>query len=52
MAVPVPAEARKGQVGVGPKVEAADELPGGKTFADIDGLKRRLLEDPDAIARA
>jgi hypothetical protein len=36
----------------GPKVQCADRMPGGKPFANIDGLKKLLLEDPDQIARA
>lgn len=35
----------------GPKIEAADELPGGRAFKDVDGLKQLLLEDPDQFTR-
>jgi hypothetical protein len=35
----------------GPKVEAADELEGGRAFKDVDGFKKLLLEDPDQITR-
>ncbi len=38
-------------VGKGPNVQAADELPGGRKFADIDGFKKLLLENPDQFAR-
>jgi hypothetical protein len=38
-------------VGKGKKVEAADELPGGRTFADVDEFKTILLEHPDPFAR-
>jgi hypothetical protein len=42
---------RLAPVGQGKKVEAADELPGGKAFANIDELKKLILEDPDTFAR-
>jgi hypothetical protein len=35
----------------GPPVEAAYELPDGREFQNIDGLKKLLLEDKDQIAR-
>ncbi len=35
----------------GAKVNAADELPDGRSFQDIDGLKKLLLENPDQVAR-
>jgi mono/diheme cytochrome c family protein len=41
----------KAPVGLGKKVEAADELPGRGKFADVDGLKKLILEDPDQFAR-
>jgi mono/diheme cytochrome c family protein len=34
----------------GPTVDAGDELPDGRRFADIDEFKRLLLEDKDRIA--
>jgi hypothetical protein len=37
--------------GWGAKVDAAGETPDGRPFADIDGFKKMLLEDPRAIAR-
>jgi hypothetical protein len=45
--------ARGGWVWVhtGPKVDAADELPGGRSFTDIEGFKKLMLENPDQIAR-
>ena len=36
----------------GPKVDAADVLPDGRRFQDIDEFKRLLLKDVDGIARA
>jgi hypothetical protein len=36
----------------GPAVDPADTLADGRAFADIDGLKRLLLEDKDQLARA
>ncbi len=41
----------KAQLGRGLKVDPADELPGGHKFADIDGMKRLFLKNPDQIAR-
>jgi hypothetical protein len=35
----------------GPKVDPAGELPDGRTFADIEGFKKLLLEDSRALAR-
>jgi hypothetical protein len=35
----------------GPPVDAADILPDGRRFADIDDYKRLLLEDKDQLAR-
>jgi mono/diheme cytochrome c family protein len=37
-------------VGKGPNVVAADELPGGRKFADVDGFKKLVLENPDQLA--
>ena len=45
------AKGRSNGVGKGPNVDAADELPGGRKFADIDGFKQLLLDDPDQLAR-
>jgi hypothetical protein len=44
---------QRGKVGLGrgPKVDSADELSGGRKFADIDGLKQLLSAEPDQIAR-
>jgi hypothetical protein len=36
----------------GSAVEAGDMLADGRTFTDLAGLKKLLLEDPDQIARA
>lgn len=36
----------------GPDVEPADQLAGGRTFADFKQFRARLLEDPEQIARA
>jgi len=35
----------------GKEVDPSGELADGRAFADLDGLKKRLLEDPRAIAR-
>jgi hypothetical protein len=35
----------------GPKVDPANELPDGRAFADIEGFKKLLLEDPRSLAR-
>ena len=43
--------ARFGGVGRGPAVQAGDEMPGGRKFADIDGFKKIILENPDQFAR-
>ena len=45
------AKGRSHGVGKGPNVDAADELSGGRKFADIDGFKKLLLDDPDQFAR-
>jgi mono/diheme cytochrome c family protein len=42
---------RVSRVGKGPPVEAGDELPGGQKFADVDGFKHFVLENPDQFAR-
>jgi mono/diheme cytochrome c family protein len=39
------------QYGLGPAVEAGDELPDGRKFADIAEFKKLLLEHPEQIAR-
>lgn len=39
------------QYGLGHTVEAADALPDGRPFADINELKQLLLTDPEQIAR-
>ena len=39
------------QFGLGCTVEAADVLPDGRSFVDIDELKQLLLADPEQIAR-
>jgi mono/diheme cytochrome c family protein len=36
---------------LGQEVDAADELPSGKRFRNIDEFKKALLEQPDQIAR-
>jgi hypothetical protein len=36
----------------GPEVDAADVLPDGRSFKDIDEYKQLLLEDKDQVARA
>ncbi len=43
--------ARSAPVGRGPRVEAGDEMPGGRKFADVAGFKKLLLENPDQFAR-
>jgi hypothetical protein len=42
---------RTAPVGKGPKVDAADELPDGRKFADIDEFKKLVLADRDQFAR-
>ena len=37
-------------VGFGKQVDAADELPGGEKFANIDEFKRLILQNPDLFA--
>ncbi len=39
------------QYGLGRPIEAADALPDGRQFADINELKQLLLTDPEQIAR-
>lgn len=39
------------QYGLGRSVEAADALPDGRSFRDIDELKQLLLANPEPIAR-
>jgi hypothetical protein len=45
-------QGRFNPVGVGPPVDAADELPGGRKFANVDEFKEWLLEDKDLFARS
>jgi hypothetical protein len=45
----VPLEA---QVGLGPRVDASGELPGGEPFADYPEFRRSLLTHPERLARA
>jgi hypothetical protein len=49
--IDAPVHARSVGVGKGPPVQAADELPGGRKFADVDGFKKLVLENPDQFAR-
>ncbi len=44
-------DGRPVQYAVGPKVDPVGELPDGRAFADIDGFKKLILADPDALAR-
>jgi mono/diheme cytochrome c family protein len=46
-----PAFRRQQGVGMGPSVQAADEMPGGRKFDDVDGFKKIILENPDQFAR-
>ncbi len=46
------AKGRPHGVGKGPNVDAADELSGGRKFADVDGFKQLLLDDPNRLARS
>ena len=39
------------QYGLGRPIEAADTLPDGRQFSDIDELKQLFLADPEQIAR-
>jgi hypothetical protein len=49
---PVTIDGRRMPYLKGPKVDAADVLPDGRRFADIDELKQLLLADKDQLARA
>ena len=42
---------RRVPVGKGPSVAAGDELPGGRKFADVDGFKKLVLENPEPFVR-
>jgi hypothetical protein len=35
----------------GPKVDATGDLPGGRKFADVQGLKKLLVDDERQVAR-
>jgi Protein of unknown function (DUF1592)/Protein of unknown function (DUF1588)/Protein of unknown function (DUF1585)/Protein of unknown function (DUF1587)/Protein of unknown function (DUF1595)/Planctomycete cytochrome C len=45
-------DGRRVQYGLGPQVECADELPGGRKFSGIDEFKKLLLEDRDQVTRS
>jgi hypothetical protein len=49
---PVTIDGRRMSYLKGPAVDAADVLPDGRRFANIDDLKRLLLEDQDRLARS
>jgi hypothetical protein len=49
---PVIVDGRKKRYLNGPKVDAADVLPDGRRFKDIDEFKQLLLSDKDQLARA
>ncbi|HEV3117492.1 MAG TPA: DUF1592 domain-containing protein, partial [Gemmataceae bacterium] len=49
--IAAPLYGREVGVGKGPPVQAADELPGGRKFADVDGFKKLILENPDQFTR-
>lgn len=49
---PVTIDGRRTSYLRGPKVDPSDTLADGRKFADVDELKRLLLADRDAIARA
>jgi hypothetical protein len=49
---PVIVDGRKKRYLNGPKVDAADVLPDGRRFQDIDEFKQLLLADKDQLARA
>jgi mono/diheme cytochrome c family protein len=38
-------------VGIGPNVDAGDEIAGGRKFGDVDGFKKIVLDNPDQLAR-
>lgn len=38
-------------VGKGSKVDASDELAGGRKFADVDGFKKLVLDNPELFAQ-
>ena len=49
---PVEVDGRRMRYLQGPAVDAADVLPDGRKFANVDELKELLLADTDAFARA
>lgn len=49
---PVTLDGRRMPYAKGPKVDPADVLPDGRRFANVDDLKKLLLEDRDQLARA
>jgi len=49
---PVIVDGRKKRYLNGPKVDAADVLPDGRRFQDVDEYKQLLLADKDQLARA
>ena len=49
--IPAPLHGKAVGIGKGPPVQAADELPGGHKFADVDGFKKLIMENPDQFAR-
>ncbi len=51
MKIAAPLHGKAVGVGKGPPVQAADELPRGRKFADVDGFKKLVLENPDQFAR-
>jgi hypothetical protein len=52
MGEPVVLEGRRVRYLNGPPVDAADVLPDGRRFQNIDEYKKLLLEDKDQLARA
>jgi hypothetical protein len=48
---PVTIDGKRMPYAAGRKVDPADVLPDGRTFADIDGFKQLLLADKDQLAR-
>ena len=50
--IPSPMHARSVGVGRGPKVQAADELTGGRKFTDIDGFKKLCSTTPTSSPAA
>jgi hypothetical protein len=49
--LPIVVNQREYKVPLGKNVDTADRLPNGQIFANLEGLKRILLNEPDQITR-